>query len=556
MRINRKVNSQFRLANLPSINSLPRQGLLLAATLLPALFLWGCAGIVSGKSAADTTPPQTYNISGLITPGSGGSGATIKLSGAASASTTVNGSGAFTFSGLANGTYTLTPSRAGYTFSPTSQNVTVSGANVTTGVNFTATIQTNPTYSISGTITPAAGGNGATVTLGGAASASTTADSSGAFSFSGLANGTYTLTPSRAGYTFSPASQSVTVNGANVASGVNFTATANATYSISGTISPTAGGSGATVTLSGAASASTTANSSGSYAFTGLANGAYTIRPSNTGYTFTPASQPVTVNGASVTGVNFTATAGATYTISGTISPTAGGGGATVKLSGAASASTTANSSGSYTFTGLANGAYTVTPGNTGYAFTPASQSVTVNGTSVTGVNFTATAGAIYSISGTISPTAGGDLAMVTLSGAANASTTANATGNYTFTGLASGVYTVTPSDTGYTYAPVSQAVTVNGASLTGVNFTATAVQTYSVGLTWTASTSTVSGYNVYRGTVNGGPYTLVNTSLIGTLTYTDSTVQNGVTYYYVATAVDSSGNESAYSTPAQAIIP
>jgi len=97
-------------------------GLLLAATLLPALFLWGCAGIVSGKSAADTTPPQTYNISGLITPGSGGSGATIKLSGAASASTTVNGSGAFTFSGLANGTYTLTPSRAGYTFSPTSQN--------------------------------------------------------------------------------------------------------------------------------------------------------------------------------------------------------------------------------------------------------------------------------------------------------------------------------------------------------------------------------------------------------------------------------------------------
>jgi hypothetical protein len=474
MRINRKWNSLVRLANLRRMNSLMREAVILAATLLPTMFLSGCAGVVSGKSTANTTPAQTYSISGLITPAAGGSGATVVLSGAASASTTTDGSGAFTFSGLANGTYTLTPSRTGYTFSPTSQNVTVSGANVTTGVSFTATLQTSPTYSVSGTISPTAGGSGATVTLAGTASASTTANSSGAYTFTGLANGTYTVTPSHAGYTFAPTSQSATVNGANV-TGINFTATAQTTptYSITGTISPTAGGSGATLTLSGAASATTTANGSGAYTFTGLANGTYTVTPSHAGYTFAPTSQSATVNGANVTGINFTATAIPTY-----------------------------------------------------------------------------------SISGTISPTAGGDLAMVTLSGAANASTTANATGNYTFTGLASGVYTVTPSDTGYTYAPVSQAVTVNGASLTGVNFTATAVQTHSVGLTWTASTSTVSGYNVYRGTVNGGPYTLVNTSLIGTLAYTDSTVQNGVTYYYVATAVDSSGNESAYSTPAQAIIP
>src|SRR5438477_11299724 len=59
-------------------------------------------------------------------------------------------------------------------------------------------------------------------------------------------------------------------------------------YSISGTISPVAGGSGATVTLSGAASATTTANSSGNYTFSALANGTYPVAPSNTGYTFTP----------------------------------------------------------------------------------------------------------------------------------------------------------------------------------------------------------------------------------------------------------------------------
>src|ERR1700757_3621411 len=55
------------------------------------------------------------------------------------------------------------------------------------------------------------------------------------------------------------------------------------TYSLSGTISPSAGGSGATVTLSGASSATTTADSSGAYSFTGLANGTYTVTPSHSG---------------------------------------------------------------------------------------------------------------------------------------------------------------------------------------------------------------------------------------------------------------------------------
>ena len=68
-----------------------------------------------------------------------------------------------------------------------------------------------------------------------------------------------------------------------------------------GTISPTAGGSGATVTLSGAASATTTANASGVYTFTGLANGAYTVTPSKAGYSFTPANSAVTINGANQT---------------------------------------------------------------------------------------------------------------------------------------------------------------------------------------------------------------------------------------------------------------
>jgi len=417
------------------------------------------------------------------------------------------------------------------------------------------------TYSLSGAITPAAGGAGALLTLTGTATATATANGSGAFSFTGLASGTYTLTPSRTGYTFAPTSLPVTVNGANV-TGMNFAATqqVNPTFSITGTISPTTGGSGATVTLSGAGSATTTANGSGVYTFTGLANGAYTVTPSRTGYTFSPTSQIATVNGANVTGVNFTATLGTapTFSLGGTISPSSGGSGATLTLSGTASATTTANSSGVYTFTGLANGAYTVAPSRTGYTFAPTSQAATVNGANVTGVNFTATqvTTPTFSISGTISPTAGGSGATATLSGPANATTTANTSGVYTFTGLANGAYTITPTNTGYTFTPVSQVATVSGANVSGVNFTATAVQAHSATLTWTASASAVAGYNVYRGTVSGGPYALVNTSLIAVETFTDTAVVAGQTYYYVTTAVDGSGNESVFSNQVTAVIP
>jgi fibronectin type 3 domain-containing protein len=76
------------------------------------------------------------------------------------------------------------------------------------------------------------------------------------------------------------------------------------------------------------------------------------------------------------------------------------------------------------------------------------------------------------------------------------------------------------------------------------------------VALNWNASSSTVAGYNVYRGTVSGGPYAKINSSLVVVLDYTDSNVQSGTTYYYVTTAVDSSGNESVFSNEVSGTIP
>jgi fibronectin type 3 domain-containing protein len=65
-----------------------------------------------------------------------------------------------------------------------------------------------------------------------------------------------------------------------------------------------------------------------------------------------------------------------------------------------------------------------------------------------------------------------------------------------------------------------------------------------------------VSGYNVYRSTTSGTGYAKINGSLVANVSYTDSGVQGGTTYYYVTTAVDGSGNESSYSNEASAVIP
>jgi hypothetical protein len=161
-----------------------------------------------------------------------------------------------------------------------------------------------------------------------------------------------------------------------------------------------------------------------------------------------------------------------------------------------------------------------------------------------------------YSISGTITPSSGGSGATIALSGVATGTTTGDTSGNYSFGGLANGTYTVSPSHAGYTFSPTSQNATVNGANVSGMNFTATPQQAHSATLSWVQSTSAVSGYNVYRGTVSGGPYTLVNGSLVTPLTFTDSAVQSGLTYFYVTTAVDGSGNESVFSNEVKAVIP
>jgi hypothetical protein len=546
--------------------------------------------IVEVLATAGVAP--TWTLSGSITPANLGSGATVVLSGASSATTTADGNGNYSFTGLANGAYTVTASESGVSFSPSNQPATINGANQS-GVNFTA--QT-VTYGISGNLTPASVAAGATVTLGGSSSATTTADGNGNYSFGGVVNGAYTVTPSESGVSFSPSNQPVTINGASQ-SAVNFTAqtvaqgtvqliqkavngnegttssmslafpTANTagnfliveatvarpagTLSISDSAGNTyvpvsapvtdttqnvtsylwyvatcnAGPNAVTVTpgtpgaqeihisewsglsasnpVDGTAAATGTGTSASSGAITTAATGdlvygyAFLLNPASPGARF---ASLTTVNGdldeyqiQSVPGsvsATFTQPSGTWFarvaafrsttlsqnSISGTITPATSGTGATVTLSGAGSATTTADARGNYVFSGLANGSYTVTPTKAGYSFTPPSQNVAVNNAGQSGINFTAQSTvSTYTISGNISPSAGGSGATVALSGAATGTTSGDASGNFSFAQLSNGSYTVTPSKNGYIFTPPSQTVSVSGADVGSVDFTASA---------------------------------------------------------------------------------
>ena len=104
----------------------------------PASDRWNLAivEVLSGNSP----PSVQYTISGTVGPAAYGSGVDLNVTtGASTSKSTTNANGNFSFNVLANGVYTVTPSKTGYVFSPASQVVTVSSGSVA-GVNFTASL--------------------------------------------------------------------------------------------------------------------------------------------------------------------------------------------------------------------------------------------------------------------------------------------------------------------------------------------------------------------------------------------------------------------------------
>ena len=338
-------------------------------------------------------------------------------------------------------------------------------------------------HAIAGAVT---GASAVTVNLTGAATRTTTTDGTGGYAFTGLADGAYTVTPEKTGYTFTPASLAVTVSGADVA-GQDFAA-APVPHAIAGAVT---GASAVTVNLTGAATRTTTTDGAGGSAFTGLADGAYTVTPEKTGYTFTPASLAVTVSGVDVAGQDFVATL-APYAISGLVLTDYREGVTlfTMTLSGAATATTTTHFSPKagqpYAFTGLTDGEYVITPVNVNYTFSPSSRTVTVSGADVTDQDFVATRRTI-TLAGTVT---GADAVSVVVYQLGNdlglwfpvASTTTDASGHYscTVTYVHPRIFPYTyrrvrPSKAGYTFAPEYRSVG-SGGSQVNLDFTGTPV--------------------------------------------------------------------------------
>ena len=94
-----------------------------------------------------------------------------------------------------------------------------------------------------------------------------------------------------------------------------------------------------------------------------------------------------------------------------------------------------------------------------------------------------------------------------------------------------------------------------NSSAVQALTGSATAAPQHNVALAWNPSSSTVIGYNVYRGVTSGGPYAKISSMNVD-ITYTDSSVDAGQTYFYVTTAVDASGKESTNSNQTQAVVP
>lgn len=119
-----------------------------------------------------------------------------------------------------------------------------------------------------------------------------------------------------------------------------------------------------------------------------------------------------------------------------------------------------------------------------------------------------------------------------------------------------SGVISGVPTADG-TFNFTVQVTEANSQTATkALSITVSSTPPSSVSLTWTASTSVLAGYNVYRGNVSGGPFTKLNSTLITGTAYDDITILRGQTYIYVATAVDSLGVESQFSNEATAVVP
>jgi hypothetical protein len=169
---------------------------------------------------------MTYLISGHVLDGSNApvGGVDVVLSdGSSIASVTTEGDGSYQFSRLREGgTFTVSATKPHFTIAPSSQ--TFNNLNSDQVLDFTATANNAPFFTISGQVTEnGVGLAGVNITLSGSQPGLKITDSNGNYSFELAGGGNYTVTPSRPGFTFAAPSQ--TFDNLSAPQTANFTAT-------------------------------------------------------------------------------------------------------------------------------------------------------------------------------------------------------------------------------------------------------------------------------------------------------------------------------------------
>ncbi|MCK5399567.1 carboxypeptidase regulatory-like domain-containing protein, partial [bacterium] len=400
-----------------------------------------------------------YDISGIIQDGGSAPipGVTVNLTGDTTLNTVTDGAGYYEFLDLpAGSTYTATPTSDYYSFAPAERNYPELDADKNSA-DYTGTLKT---YLVSGNAenpdtSPL---EGVQITVTGGTPVSTTTNILGDFSFPALEAGTtYTLTPTKANFSFAPASKVVADLHADQVDTVTFIGTPD-TVLLEGNI--TWRGSDlmdVTIDLSGDSTGFTSSDINGDYSFLDLLAGAtYTIVPSMTHYTFAPTDQTF-VDITTDQSQNFVATRD-TYDVSGTITYNASPlQGATVSLSGDTNVATVTDSSGNYIFTGLLGGTtFAITPTMTNYSFSPVQRDIVDISADTPSQDFTAAFNE-WNISGIIEDDIGTPLqgVSVNMTGSDTAALSTSATGYYAFTQLAAGGdYKIIASLQHYDFAP------------------------------------------------------------------------------------------------------
>lgn len=98
-----------------------------------------------------------------------------------------------------------------------------------------------------------------------------------------------------------------------------------------------------------------------------------------------------------------------------------------------------------------------------------------------------------------------------------------------------------------YDFSPNFTVVDANGSPKpsAATNLVATGLSLTSTRLNWTQNAGETN-FEIYRATISGGPYTLINITAANATTYTDNGLDPNATYYYVVRAVNNTGAAAA----------